>query len=225
MEAIPNNHLGHKLYLEPQTTIYKWLFQLDDSKFLYKKWLFHQISIYKWSFGVPGSYYITGAGFQPSTLYGSWIPQLQTLPPETFTPHMTFDVRFLGRWCVFFHPRQFLKYKVIPTGGGGSDFWVKNHRPFQDFRTRLQFEVPSETQQKISLKWCQYRTPPQQKNDIYPQKRDHFNRRKHIVFQASCFRGCLGFWGEVSVVRFHFFLRTAKSHWGQGGWNRCRKSL
>ena len=36
------------------TNIYKWLFQLDDSKSLYKKWLFHQTSIYKWLFGVPG---------------------------------------------------------------------------------------------------------------------------------------------------------------------------
>ena len=25
--------------LEPQTTIYKWMFQLDDSKSLYRKWL------------------------------------------------------------------------------------------------------------------------------------------------------------------------------------------
>ena len=34
---------------------YKWLFQLDDSKSLHGKWLFHQTSIYKWLFGVPGS--------------------------------------------------------------------------------------------------------------------------------------------------------------------------
>ena len=27
------------LYLEPQTTIYKWLFQLDDSQSLHRKWL------------------------------------------------------------------------------------------------------------------------------------------------------------------------------------------
>ena len=27
------------IYLEPQTTIYKWLFQLDDSKPLHRKWL------------------------------------------------------------------------------------------------------------------------------------------------------------------------------------------
>ena len=42
--------------LEPQTTIYKWLFQLDDSQSLHRKWLFHQTSIYKWLFGVPGGY-------------------------------------------------------------------------------------------------------------------------------------------------------------------------
>ncbi len=41
-------------YLEPQTTIYKWLFQLDDSLSLHGKWLFHQTSIYKWLFGFPG---------------------------------------------------------------------------------------------------------------------------------------------------------------------------
>ena len=50
------------MYLEPQTTIYKWLFQLDDSKSLFRKWLFHQTSIYKWLFGVPGrSYLPTGS--------------------------------------------------------------------------------------------------------------------------------------------------------------------
>ena len=43
-------------YLEPQTTIYKWLFQLDDSKSLHRKWLLHQTSIFKWLFGVPGIY-------------------------------------------------------------------------------------------------------------------------------------------------------------------------
>ena len=32
----------------PRPTIYKWLFQLDDSKSLYRKWLFRQTSIYKW---------------------------------------------------------------------------------------------------------------------------------------------------------------------------------
>ncbi len=42
--------------LEPQGQpfIYKWLFQLDDSQSLHRKWLFHQTSIYKWLFGVPG---------------------------------------------------------------------------------------------------------------------------------------------------------------------------
>ena len=40
--------------LEPQAAIYKWLFQLDDSQSLHRKWLFHQTSIFKWLFGVPG---------------------------------------------------------------------------------------------------------------------------------------------------------------------------
>ena len=40
---------------EPQTTIFYWLFQLDDSKSLLGKWLFHQTSIIKWLFGVPGA--------------------------------------------------------------------------------------------------------------------------------------------------------------------------
>ena len=44
------------IYLEPQTAIYKWLFQLDDSQSLHRKWLFHQTSIFKWLFGVPGIY-------------------------------------------------------------------------------------------------------------------------------------------------------------------------
>ena len=43
-------------YLEPQTTIYKWLFQLDDSKSLHGKWLFNQRSIKNWLFRVPGIY-------------------------------------------------------------------------------------------------------------------------------------------------------------------------
>ena len=43
-----------KLSWPSNLRIYKWLFQLDDSKSLYKKWLFHQTSIYKWLFGVPG---------------------------------------------------------------------------------------------------------------------------------------------------------------------------
>ena len=50
----------NKIILEPQTTIYKWMFQLDDSKSLHRKWLFHPTSIYKWLFGVPGLYRNSG---------------------------------------------------------------------------------------------------------------------------------------------------------------------
>ena len=44
------------IYLEPETSTLKWLFQLDDSKSLHEKLLFHQTSIKKWLFGVPGVY-------------------------------------------------------------------------------------------------------------------------------------------------------------------------
>ena len=33
------------IHLELQTASFLWLFQLDDSKSLHKKWLFHQTSI------------------------------------------------------------------------------------------------------------------------------------------------------------------------------------
>ena len=44
------------IYLGPETSIYKWLFQVDDSKSLHRKWLFHQTSIKKRLFRVPGIY-------------------------------------------------------------------------------------------------------------------------------------------------------------------------
>ena len=44
--ARPFNVWELHIYLEPQTTIYNWLFQLDDSQSLHRKWLFHQTSIY-----------------------------------------------------------------------------------------------------------------------------------------------------------------------------------
>ena len=55
------------VYLEPQATIYKWLFQLDASKSLYRKWLFHQTSIYKWLFGVPGTTTCFTCFWKPTT--------------------------------------------------------------------------------------------------------------------------------------------------------------
>ena len=39
--------LDCKYYLEPETSVYKWLFQLDDSKSLHKKWLFHHFHPFK----------------------------------------------------------------------------------------------------------------------------------------------------------------------------------
>ena len=51
-----STHIYIYIYLEPQTSIYQWLFQLDDSNSLHRKWLFHQTSILKWLFRVPGIY-------------------------------------------------------------------------------------------------------------------------------------------------------------------------
>ena len=46
--------LPRSMYLEPETSIKKWLFPLDESKSLHEKWLFHQTTTKKWLFGVPG---------------------------------------------------------------------------------------------------------------------------------------------------------------------------
>ena len=45
-----------QMYLEPQTTVYKWMF--GETTIFYIKIWNHPIetSIYKWLFGVPGSY-------------------------------------------------------------------------------------------------------------------------------------------------------------------------
>ena len=58
LEVMALKKKQYEVLLEPQTTIYNWLFQLDDSQSLRRKWLFHQTSIYKWLFGVPGWYYL-----------------------------------------------------------------------------------------------------------------------------------------------------------------------
>ena len=55
------------LYLELQTTSFLWLFQLDDSQSLHKKWLFHQTFIKRWLFRVPGSS-MKHAQFAPSNI-------------------------------------------------------------------------------------------------------------------------------------------------------------
>ncbi len=58
LTSVPNQKIPElckqEQILEPQTTINKRLFQLDDSKSLHRKWLFHQRSTLNWLFGVPG---------------------------------------------------------------------------------------------------------------------------------------------------------------------------
>ena len=73
--------------LEPQTTIYKWLFQLDDSKSLYRKCLFHQTTIYKWLFGVPGT-------SQGCRLLG---PEKNPRPNPTLGTHSPYNIHQIRR--------------------------------------------------------------------------------------------------------------------------------
>ena len=61
------------IYLELQTTSFLWLFQLDDSKSLHKKWLYHQTSIKKWLFRVPGIYIYTPASSIRDLLIHKWM--------------------------------------------------------------------------------------------------------------------------------------------------------
>ena len=58
-------------YLELQTTSFLWLFQLDDSKSLHKKWVFHQTSIKISLFRVPGTQYCPLSG-TPEKIQYSW---------------------------------------------------------------------------------------------------------------------------------------------------------
>ena len=66
---VPISLRGH---IEDTTTwnskqpVFLWLFQLDDSNSLHKKWLFHQRSVKKWLFRVPGTH---------------WYKELVQIPP------------------------------------------------------------------------------------------------------------------------------------------------
>ena len=75
------------MHLEVQTTSFLWLFQLDDSKSLHKKWLFHQTSIKKWLFRVPGRSTIQSHGS------GSWDCHVRCLQTAT-SPGDS----FMGEW-------------------------------------------------------------------------------------------------------------------------------
>ena len=59
------------MYLEPETSIYKWLFQLDDSKSWHRKWLF----------GVPKEIFC-GSKFQKTT--SRFKKKAAHLPPPSF---------------------------------------------------------------------------------------------------------------------------------------------
>ena len=62
--------------------MYKWLFQLDDSKSLHRKWLFNQTSMFEWLFGVPGMHVIQNSG-EPQRIIGC-LPLLKWLSLSSF---------------------------------------------------------------------------------------------------------------------------------------------
>ena len=65
------------------------MFQLDDSKSLYRKWLFHQTSIYKWLFGVPGSCVKElEVGREVATGKSDLIFYLRMIPEVQFVKHL-----------------------------------------------------------------------------------------------------------------------------------------
>ena len=70
------SNLGCYTHLEPETTSSLWLLQLDDSKSLHGKWLFHQTSIENILFRVPG---ISFTAINPATIVPlSGFPELVT---------------------------------------------------------------------------------------------------------------------------------------------------
>ena len=86
-KAKPNKQ---PLDLELQTTSFLQLFQLDDSKSLHTKWLFHQTSIWNRLFRVPGTY---KEGITP-TLHSYICTIVREIPeiyqiPETKIPIIT----------------------------------------------------------------------------------------------------------------------------------------
>ena len=68
VESLPQRKDGmsKKNYLEPtETSMFKWLFQLNDSKSFHRKWLSNLTSIFNWLFRVPGTYYYHNDGLKP----------------------------------------------------------------------------------------------------------------------------------------------------------------
>ena len=85
-------------------TIYNWLFQLDDSKSLLGKWLFHQTSIKKWLFRVPGSAW----GFQVVlAFFAVYFLCVHCRPPNFLCVQLTTPKIWYG------FPSQFLGYEEM----------------------------------------------------------------------------------------------------------------
>ena len=119
-------------FLELQTTSSWWLFQLDDSKSLHGKGLFHQTSIKNWLFRVPG-WYVSSPTFCSTLTF---------LPRRFFL--WTFWMRPVSLHCVAAHGT------MLQVGGGvpcvGRD-WSKFGRSL----VGLWKEFPSERSPESSL--------------------------------------------------------------------------
>ena len=94
-------------HLEPETTIYTWLFQLDDSKSLYRKWLFHQTSMYKWF----------ALGFQARV--SSFATNIVHLDLWPFDARKSSKNRLPNGWCSgdlpWYHLKQIQDWKNCPA--------------------------------------------------------------------------------------------------------------
>ena len=77
--------------LEVETTTLKWVFQLDDSKSLHEKWVFHQTSILNWLFRVPGEDFlsrIVPTNHPLRIIPGTWVSLWSLEPPYPYyEPH------------------------------------------------------------------------------------------------------------------------------------------
>ena len=100
--VFPKNH-----HLEPETTIYTWLFQLDDSKSLYRKWLFHHFHPFiNGCLGLQAivSSFATNKVHLDSQLFDAWKSSKNRLPNGWFSGDLP-----------WYHLKQIQDRKKLPN--------------------------------------------------------------------------------------------------------------
>ena len=111
--------------LELQTTSFLWLFQLDDSKSLHKKWLLYQTSIKKWWFRVPGSSFFNHPFLSRGELLLLWGGEVFSLPEI----NNSFWETLVGR--LFSQNGKLSKHKLVYA-------WImeynQSHQCYKNFR-------------------------------------------------------------------------------------------